>query len=249
VLEMGSNIGFAAANNAGAEFFLRETALPYLLLLNNDAFLEADTLQRLTRAMADQVDVGIAAPKTYYYPPPPVRLWYAGGAIDWKQGSCEHWGFGGLDRGQYDVAKRVTFAPGAALLIRRALVESIGLFDERYFMFEEDVDLSIRAAKSGFGILYLPDAVVWHRVGRSANKRGNAFIWYHLVRNRLYTMHKHASRTQWLQFVLYFPILWLWKAVYYSAHGQFDVARAMVRGCSDYRTGRMGRTLTPDVHS
>jgi GT2 family glycosyltransferase len=245
IVQSGSNIGFAAACNLGARLFVERTELPYLLLLNNDALLEPSTIERLMAALVGQPLLAAAAPKVYYGPPGNDVLWYAGGHIDWKQGSCSHHGFQTRDTGRYDVERDVTFAPAAVLMLKRRAVTTLGLFDERYFMFEEDVDLAIRIAGIGQHIKYVPSAIAWHRVGQSTSRRGDAFTWYHLVRNRLYTMSKHAHWTRYLPFAVYFPALCVWKSAGFFLAGLPDVPRAMVAGLSDYFHKRMGPPARP----
>jgi hypothetical protein len=242
VIEVGQNLGFAAASNLGATYFLERTSCRYLLLLNNDVIIASNMVEQLTKAAEVSEVIGVTVPKIYYASPPD-RLWYAGGYIDWKQGSCEHYGFGEQDKGQFDHQRDVSFACGAAMLIKRGVVERLGLFDERYYMFEEDVEFSIRVARAGYVICYTPKAQAWHRVGASATTRGDSFVWYYLIRNRLYTMRAYAHLHQWLLFLSYFPFLCVWKGVLYALRGDPMVATAIARGIIDHLRGRTGETF------
>lgn len=235
VIENQRNLGFGTANNMGMHLFLQETRYPYLFLLNNDTLVAPSALRVLTSALSKE-GVGAAVPKIYYADS--QRLWYAGGRIDWKQGSATHYGYGRRDEERFNRREEVSFATGCALLLKREALEKVGLFDERYFMFGEDVDLSIRLAKAGYRILYLPKAVVWHKVGGSVGRKGEGFIYYHMTRNRLLTMSKHAGWREWLPFLLYFPLLWGWKAFFFLLRGRPQVARAMIGGAVDFPRGR-----------
>jgi len=235
VIENQRNLGFGAANNMGMRLFLQEERCHYLLLLNNDTLVAPSALRVLASALSEE-GVGAAVPKIYYADG--QRLWYAGGRIDWKQGSATHYGHGRRDEGRFNRRGEVSFATGCALLLKREALEKVGLFDERYFMFGEDVDLSIRLAKAGYRILYLPEAVVWHKVGGSVARKGEGFIYYHMTRNRLLTMSKHARWREWLAFLLYFPLLWGWKALIFLIRGRPQVARAMMGGAVDFLKGR-----------
>lgn len=235
LIENQRNLGFGAANDVGMCLFLQEERCHYLLLLNNDTLVAPSALRVLASALSEE-GVGAAVPKIYYADG--QRLWYAGGRIDWKQGSANHYGFGRRDEERFNRRGEVTFATGCALLLKRETLEKVGLFDERYFMFGEDVDLSIRLAKAGYRILYLPEAVVWHKVGGSVARKGEGFIYYHMTRNRLLTMSKHARWREWLPFLFYFPLLWGWKAFFFLIRGRPQVARAMIGGAVDFATGR-----------
>lgn len=241
VLQAGENLGFGRANNLGAERFLQEPTATHLLLLNNDAILTTDALARLVRAAEQGERIAAAAPKIYYAGAP-QRLWYAGGRIDWKQGSGVHRGMGQEDHGQFDDAGAISFATGCGLLLKRAAVEQVGLFDPRYFFFGEDVDLSLRLLRAGYEICYCPEAVVLHQVGRSARQLGRAFTYYHMTRNRLLTMRNHAPWYRWVQFGLHFPILWGWQIVRAAARDRnLAVARGIWRGVRDFAAGRFER--------
>lgn len=234
------NLGFSRAVNQAIRYFLESASHDYFLILNNDALVDSQAVSRLRAALEGGEKAGIAVPKIYY-PGPEKRLWYAGGAMDWKQGAGVHWRMGESDSAGLESQsqpREVSFAPGCALLIPRRVLESIGLFDERYFFFGEDVDYSLRLQKAGYRILYVPGAVVWHKVGGSAGRRGSAFIWYHMTRNRLLTVSKHARGWAFLQFALYFPLLWLAKAVSFALRGEPGVAAGMLKGARDFLQGR-----------
>jgi GT2 family glycosyltransferase len=141
-----------------------------------------------------------------------------------------------------DDAGAISFATGCGLLLKRAAVEQVGLFDPRYFFFGEDVDLSLRLLRAGYEICYCPEAVVLHQVGRSARQLGRAFTYYHMTRNRLLTMRNHAPWYRWVQFGLYFPILWGWQIVRAAARDRnLAVARGIWRGVRDFAAGRFER--------
>ncbi len=240
VLEAGENLGFGRANNLGADLFLHDSTGTHLFLLNNDATVAPDGLAHLLRAVR-QERVGAAVPKIYYASPP-RRLWYAGGSVDWKQGSGRHHGMGQRDDGQFDQEGPISFATGCGVLLRREAVEQVGLFDPRYFFLGEDVDLLLRLLRAGFVIWYCPQAVVWHKVGHSLQRQGSMFTYYHMTRNRLLTMHKHARWFHWLEFGLYFPILWGWQIIKAALRDRsLAVARGMWHGARDFAAGHFDR--------
>jgi len=242
VLEIERNLGYAAGSNLGAAHFLKQSSCQFMLLLNNDVTIAPDAVDQLVKAMETSETIGITVPKIYYADVPD-RLWYAGGGIDWKAGSCTHYGFGKRDRGQFGLQRDVSFACGAATLIRREVIEKLGLFDEHYYMFEEDVEYSIRVKRAGYTICYVPEAKAWHKVGTSAASRGEAFVWYYLIRNRLYTMCTYAHAHQWLQFLFYFPTLCVWKSVRYALWGNPQVAIGIGNGLLAYFKGHKGESL------
>ena len=151
--------GFCGANNQG---FAASTA-PFFALLNNDAEAEPGWLTALYRACSNAGDVGMAASKILAYGDP-ARIDKAGHLI-YLDGQNRGRGTGELDRGQYDRPEEVLFPDGCAAMYRRAMIESIGGFDEDFFAYGDDAELGLRARIAGWRCLYAPDAVVRHHRG------------------------------------------------------------------------------------
>lgn len=238
VVEAGENLGFARGNNLGIQVALAQATPDYLFLLNNDAFVTAETLPCLVAALARWPQAGAAAPKIYSADG--RHLWYAGGHIDWKMSTGVHHMAGALDEGQANRETITGFATGCALLVRRTMIADSGLFDERYFFMGEDVDLSLRLAAAGQPLVYAPSATVVHQVGTSSTRQGQPFIWYHMTRNRLLTVAKHARGSQKLYFYAVWPLRWAIKGLAFVLRGEADVTRAMWRGVRDFRAGWFG---------
>ncbi len=239
VIEAGTNLGFARGNNLGIRAALSHWTPDFVFLLNNDAFVDAETLPCLLAACDRWPQGGAAAPKIYTSDG--RHLWYAGGHIDWKMGTGVHHARGTVEQGRTDPEGLTGFATGCALLVRRAVIPPTGLFDERYFFMGEDVDLSLRLAAAGQPLVYVPSATVVHRVGTSSTRQGQPFVWYHMTRNRLLTIAKHARGGQKVRFYAVWPLWWTIKGLLFAAQGKTDVTRAMWRGVQDYRAGRFGR--------
>jgi hypothetical protein len=173
ILVNATNLRFAGGNNVGINHALSHNA-EYILLLNNDTIVEPDFLTHLVRAAANDETVGMAAPKIYYFDHPRV-IWFAGGKIEWWKGWISHTGIREVDRGQYDAIQKVDYLTGCCMLVKRKVIEQIGLLDERYHIYGEDADWCIRAARAGYTLLYVPSAVVWHKLSVSA---GGHLSWF-----------------------------------------------------------------------
>ena len=222
LLEFSDNAGFAGGVNRGIRPALAQGA-EYIVLLNNDAVADPHWLEELVKAAEKDAQVGIVAAKI---------VTQDGKNIDSTGDFYSVWGFpfprgrGEVDRGQYDGAdKRDVFgASGGASLYRATMLQEIGLFDERFFAYFEDVDISFRARLAGWKIRYAPEAKVRHYIGGTSSRidsygkpreatpptgdgqsRPSAFARYHSVKNFSYLYTKNMPG--WLYWK-YLPRFW-----------------------------------------
>lgn len=165
VLENGRNLRWSGGNNVGIEHAMAHGA-DYVLLLNNDTVVAPEFVGELVRAGEADETIGVLGPKIYYHDRPRV-IWYAGGVVSLVTGIVKHRGIREEDHGQYDEPADVDYVTGCALMIKRAVVETIGLIDPSYLAYAEDTDYSLRAHQAGFRARYVPTSVVWHKVGAS----------------------------------------------------------------------------------
>jgi GT2 family glycosyltransferase len=158
------NLLYAGGNNVG---ILRALAdgCSHLLLLNNDTVVDGGLIEELMRASDGQPDA-VLCPKIYYADQPQV-LWYAGGKLSLRRARVAHRGIRETDRGQYDRIQETAWATGCALFAPRHIFEKVGLLDESFELYSEDLDYCLRAKMAGFRILYIPAAKVWHKVSSS----------------------------------------------------------------------------------
>lgn len=203
VIENKRNLGFAGGNNVGIKYALKNGA-DYILLLNNDTYLDENLLVCLIKAVGKHKDGGAFSPKIYFakgyefhknrYRKSELGkvIWAAGGNIDWDNVYGKNRGVDEVDRGQYDKLQKVDFATGACVLYRPEALRKAGVFDPRYFMYLEDVELGVRMARRGWGTYYVPEAILWHKVAQSSGV-GSRLNDYFITRNRMVFGMKYAS--------------------------------------------------------
>ncbi|WP_298818602.1 glycosyltransferase family 2 protein [Chloroflexus sp.] len=190
VIENGANLGFAAGNNVGLRY-AQQQGYDYVLLLNNDTEVAPDMLDQLVAVAAADPTIAAAGPIIYYHAAP-QRVWSAGGSIDWQRGICLMAGEE-EDYGQY-VARRVDFVTGCAMLIRVDALATVGLFDERFFMYFEETEWCVRASRAGYHCYFTPAAKVWHKIPLNA-RFDREYLAYYMTRNRL--LFLRATRASW----------------------------------------------------
>jgi hypothetical protein len=194
LLETGSNLLYAGGNNAGIARALAGGA-ELIVLLNNDTVVDPGCIEALRSHMTSRSRCGIVGPKILYAEPPD-RIWYAGGELSFWRGEMWHRGIRETDRGQYDTAGDTGYVTGCCLMIRREALERVGLLDERFRMYGEDVDLCLRVRRAGFEIRYEPSGRVWHRISVSS---GGHLSWAKQRRKAVSMVRFFLRHAAWYQ--------------------------------------------------
>jgi hypothetical protein len=163
ILDNGNNLFWAGGNNEGIKYAMANAA-DYIFLLNNDIVVDPRLVSELVEVGESDPSVGMLGPKIYYHDPGDV-IWFAGAEIHLWRGVIKHLGIREKDRGQYDEMKPTDYVTGCALMVKREVVERIGLIDPVYLAYCEDVDWSYRARLAGYKLMYVPTAVLWHKIG------------------------------------------------------------------------------------
>jgi len=172
------NYGFSEGNNVGIRYALGKQT-NYVFLLNNDTVVDPSFLSESIEVAEEDNKCGILGGKIYYYFSP-NRLQSVGGKINWWTGRFQDYS-GQVDIGQYDQRAERDFVYATAMLIKREVIEKIGLLDSKLFFGMEDFDYCARAQKAGFRVLYVPGAKVWHKQGASRKKLLDYPETWHLI--------------------------------------------------------------------
>ncbi|WP_016697644.1 glycosyltransferase [Actinoalloteichus spitiensis] len=186
LVESPENLGFAGGCNLGA----RQATGQVLAFLNNDARPDAEWVRAAVAVFRAEPTVGAVASKV---------LDWSGELIDFVDGGLTWFGMGykrhagQRDDGSHEVARDVLFGTGSALFVRTELFAALGGFDERYFMFYEDVDLGWRLNLRGWRVRYEPTSVTYHRHHGSMGSVDSSREYYLLERNALATLYKNLE--------------------------------------------------------
>lgn len=228
LISLPENVGFGTACNLAVARALENLACNYVLLLNNDAIIHPLALTALVQTAVAHPSVGILGPKIYYRHQSQM-FWYAGARCRRGVLAAADTGRGEQDCGQFDTRREVDFVFGAAMLIRREVFARIGFFDERFFLYLEDMDFCLRARKAGFLLHFVPQAHVWHH-GSASTKNNGAFRRYHYARSTVLFLKKHVSPLYWPT-VLGFWLLVLIRVVIWELwQGNMAVVRSYWSG-------------------
>jgi GT2 family glycosyltransferase len=183
----------------------------YVLLLNNDTIVHKLFLNELVAAAEHDETVGMAGPKIYYcdFEGRHDVLSITAGRIDMIRGLIIFLNAGEIDKGQYDSIGVFDYLTGACLLVRKELLERVGLLRTDYFLYWEDVDWCFRARRLGYRLAYVPSAIVWHKDSASASKVYSKKIYY-WARGLIYFIKRFATTAQLVTFFVYFFCYGFW---------------------------------------
>ncbi|MFA6017240.1 MAG: glycosyltransferase family 2 protein [Patescibacteria group bacterium] len=206
------NNGYAFGINQGAKYFIKK-GLDKFCAINNDVFFDRNfSIQANLEFEKSDMFGG----KIYYAPGYEYHnkyqkkdigkiLWYAGGINDWKNVYTSHRGVDEVDQKQYEKFEETDFITGCMLFFNKKVVDQIGFWDERYFLYYEDSDFCERVKKAGFKLFYNPKIIIWHKNAQSTGGSGSQIHQKYQRKNRLIFGLKYAPfRTKLHLIINYF---------------------------------------------
>jgi GT2 family glycosyltransferase len=239
LLSLPENRGFTGGANHGIRHALAAGA-EFVLLLNNDALLEPDCLGQLLRVARSRPRVAAVGAKVLSAADP-TRLWVAYGRLTYRAALVQRVGSGELDGPRFDTVEEVDWVPGCSMLLARAALEEVGLLDERFFAYHEDVDWCTSARARGFCVLFAPAARVVHRGEGSLAPRGVANPARYLsARNTILFARKHARVVDWVRLAVTIIGSLPGEFLRRRRHGETAAVALLVRG---YLDGMLGREV------
>lgn len=236
IVRSATNRGYAGGNNLGFEQALSGPC-DYVLVLNDDTVIEPDAIRRLVCATVD--GVGAAAPLITYDTPSDL-VWFAGATYDPRHahpGRMTHYRRPVEEVGEGGTTDRFS---GAAVLIPRAVIETLGGFDEGLYFLYEDVDLSLRIRATGLKIVFEPKAVVRHKVAMSQGGEHSPASFYYGIRNELLVADRYAPVSTFARRRRSMVALADFAIRLRHADHRWASMQALVSGHRDYRRGRIG---------
>lgn len=257
IIETGDNVGFTGGNNIGVKYALK-SHYDYFWLLNSDIVVDKEALAELVKFAEMNREVGIASPLFFDYENPENIQFLGSNKMIWPFPWNNHRNFLGQKYIQF------RWLGGASLLIKRGVVEQIGLLDENYFLYGEETDLCLRATRKGWKLYCVLDSKVWHKnETRIKGKRIEKYFlgkrilrlpWkifpmraYYESRNGLYFVRKNYPHF----FLPYFVARTLHLILQVLLHDDRKIPRVMLilRGTWHALIGKMGKQIDPSNES
>jgi len=238
IIETGVNIGYSGGNNIGIREALN-LGTDYILLLNDDTVVAPDFLDVLLETAEKSPDMGILGPRIYYFHEP-NKIWYTGARFDPDTCLLTTPGSDQLEDGMNSEPLESDYITGCALLIKRRVIEHIGLLDERFFLYWEDVDWGLRAKKVGLKNIVVPHSHIWHRVSASMGGMDSLLRIYHKTRSHLLLARLHAPESLKGLYMHFFRDM-AWLLIKSSDSKRVIKTRVYIAAIRDYHLGRTGK--------
>jgi len=202
IVQTGANLGFAGGNNVGVRYALKN-GFSYVWLLNNDTVVGPKSLSALLECMNADASLGMCGSTLVYHDDPSTVQALGGARFDFSRGIGTHLGIGeqvGILRDRNKVEAAIDYVVGASILVSRAFLEEVGLMDEGYFLYFEEIDWAMRA-KGVYRLGWAPGSVVAHKegssIGSSHHSRPSSTALRYMYRNRLLFARRHTRYLFW----------------------------------------------------
>jgi len=242
LIQNDRNYGYTGGNNIAIRYALYNSQPDYFLILNNDVVVAPDFLTEMVKVAESDGSIGIVGPKVYYFDFPNI-IHSAGMKTNMWLGYLGYIGYKRSDAGQHDVQREVDSISGCCLLIKNEVIHQVGMFDESYFSYWDEVDYCFRAKKASFRIIYVPQAIAWHKKVLKKKlwgklpyeEQASPFAYYYWARNSFRFTRKNGTKGQYSTFLLYFFgwRLWFMTGICLLYHHNLRQLVAFYRGVRD----------------
>ncbi|MBR4983244.1 MAG: glycosyltransferase family 2 protein [Lachnospiraceae bacterium] len=229
IIKSSKNLGFSGGNNIGIKYALSHDA-EAIMFLNNDTIVENDCLRKMILKLTYNK---VICPRIMFWDDKTL-IWYAGGKLDKVSGHCISFGYRKKLASKYMKEGETNAITGCCLLMTRETFLDIGQWSEEFFLYREDDDYTLRILQKGIHILYVPEAVIFHKESRSTKKKGIHILQYYFTRNTFYLIKKYK-----LGIIPYMRLLNITIIKYFLNIN--NEKNYYLEAFKDYRGNRMGK--------
>lgn len=225
-IRSNENRGFSGGNNIG----IRAAKGKYLFFINNDTYIEADHIACLVERLESRPEIGGVSPKIRFAFPP-QHIQFAGFTPLSRITLRNHMlGFDCPDDGIFDTPHPTPYLHGAAMMLKREVIEKAGMMPEIFFLYYEELDWSTSMTRAGYELWYDPRCTIFHKESQSTGQLSKLRTYY-LTRNRLFYARRNLKGFDCIASVLYQSTIAAAKNILtYTFKGRFDLAAAVFYG-------------------
>jgi GT2 family glycosyltransferase len=233
--------GYARAANLGLAFL--SDKVKYIFSTTNDVIFDPEILNVLVDYAESHPEAGVLGAKILFFDRPDV-IWHAGGSIHPLHGHSRHFGWNRRDHSRYGQVRECDFVTGCGFLLRCAALDQAGFFKEDLVFYSEDAELCYRIRESGYRVVYVPAAKMWHKVDTTLAKNRPLQLRYS-TRNGLYLIQRH--RVGWYPLSLWVHLLAVcpFKMLVFTLMLRGQNSVGIWQGIKDWRQGRFGWLPNP----
>jgi GT2 family glycosyltransferase len=228
------NLGFAGGNNIG----IKAAKGKYIYLINNDTVFKEFSPQVLIQRLESSPKIGIVCPKIRFaWKSNPIQ--FAGytplSPITVRNRAI---GFGEEDKGQYDTPHQTPYAHGAAMMLKRKVIDKVGLMPECYFLYYEELDWSMMTTRAGYEIWYEPASTIYHKESQSTGQN-SPLRTYYITRNRLLLVKRNfTGLKKYLAYTYLQLIVATRDIIKYFIKCRMDLLKATANGLRDFNNNQ-----------
>lgn len=230
IIRSNKNLGFAGGNNLG----IKAASGKYIFLINNDTFFRCSNIKLLINRLESSPKIGVVCPKIRFsWGNNPIQFtgYTPLSKITVRNKSI---GFGEADNGQYDIPHPTPYAHGAAMMIKKEVIDKVGLMPECYFLYYEELDWSMMITRAGYEIWYEPTCTIFHKESQTTGQNSPQRIYY-ITRNRLLLVKRNWEGIT--KYISYFYLEFLVATrdiIKNSIKGQRFHVKAIFKGLNDF---------------
>ena len=208
MIQTGDNLGFSGGNNVGIKYSLNQSDMDYVWILNNDTEVDRDALKNMLITSELDPSVGVCGSRMVYSENKDILQGFGGVYNKWTATSKHYLEGFPSDQvyDQYVIEHNIDYIIGASMLIPRSVIEKVGLLDQDYFLYYEELDYAARLKKHGLKLKVSVDSVVYHKEGASMNHDKGVFSDYLFVRNRLLFTKRFHKKFYFIVFMSLFLV-------------------------------------------
>ena len=232
VIRSKANLGFAGGNNLG----IKAAQGKYLFFINNDTLLKHQTsdIRHLIDRLESSPKIGMVCPKLRFsWGDNPIQ--FAGytplSRITMRNQAI---GCGESDNGQYDTPHPTPYAHGAAMMVKREVIEKAGLMPECYFLYYEELDWSMMLRRTGYDIWYEPSFTVYHKESQTTGQQ-SPLRTYYITRNRLlFVKRNNTSFTCYISYLYLIGLVACRDIIKFTLQRRYDLIKSTIKGVCDF---------------
>lgn len=234
VIRSDKNLGFAGGNNLG----IKVAKGRYLFLINNDTVFKEFNPKVLIKRLESSPQIGMVCPKIRFaWKNNPIQ--FAGytplSSITVRNKAI---GFGEEDKGQYNTPRPTPYAHGAAMMLKREVIDKVGFMPECYFLYYEELDWSMMMTRAGYEIWYEPASTIYHKESQSTGQN-SPLRTYYITRNRLLLVKRnYTGSKKYLAYAYLLIIVASRDIMKYLIKGRIDLLKSTIKGLLHFKNSQ-----------